>query len=739
MPNSPWTETAASISLVPVTTTIDPGSSAENVNYLTNSDKIALMSQYSAELAMKTELDTAASGVAISSATYDNAVAAISTTLTSAGAPANWATAWPDGTTSGPWTGIQTSLANDWATVASARATLQTQISSAQAEQAQQAAITAAATDATTKANNAITAAESYSDAATALATPAVVSALPTLPNSAYPSGKYVWVTTTNQLYVNNAGTWEALAVPATQVTGTLVAGQIAAGAIGAEQIAADAITTASLVIANFNNLVANGNSETAAPAGGWPAGAYEGVCLSTTNPYQGTYCRRYTSNTTGSTQLLARVAAFPASAGEQYLYEAMVSADAGVTGVIVLAAYDASGAYLGQANATFTSATYAALSCQLTCPANTATVNVWIGTDDITTAGTGACFDNLCCRRMADANLIVDGCIDATKIAADTIDASKIVTSGLTVGGSASVPISLMAVDASSNPVAAIGQLGTQGAPVDSAWGTPYGIWAKNLAVGGSEAAPSLWVDNSGNLLGNNGTCVDLHGNLGFKNLVGVSGTTQSPTVSTTGFADLPELGTGNAQMTVVTKGNPALLSMNLSYYAATGSATSGPVSGIGVTFTSRSSSPAPTITISISGDGTGAAAYVTWTSAGGYLWPTLTIVGGTGYTTATATVTITNGNVYYPNSGPTAYTCTINMGQPIAGVSIASQVLMDGSPILGPLSVISDAAGNAHAQSTMLVAVPAGSHAFEVQAYNKSADLVQSINRSFMLIELG
>lgn len=53
MPDSAWTETGSSISLVPVTSTIDAGSGATNVNYLTNADKIALMSQYAAELAMK--------------------------------------------------------------------------------------------------------------------------------------------------------------------------------------------------------------------------------------------------------------------------------------------------------------------------------------------------------------------------------------------------------------------------------------------------------------------------------------------------------------------------------------------------------------------------------------------------------------------------------------------------------------------------------------------------------------
>jgi len=148
MPNSTWTETGSSISLVPVTTTIDQGSSPENVNYLTNADKIQLMAQYTAELAIKTTLDTLASTWNVSSSFYDTAVGNISSGLIAAGAPTNWATIWPDGTTSGPWPGIQTDLANLWAQVATLRSALQSSISAAQAVTAQTTAIATAATNA---------------------------------------------------------------------------------------------------------------------------------------------------------------------------------------------------------------------------------------------------------------------------------------------------------------------------------------------------------------------------------------------------------------------------------------------------------------------------------------------------------------------------------------------------------------------------------------------------------------
>ena len=58
-----------------------------SVNYLTNTDKITLIQQYNAELATKTSLDASALALSVPTTAYDSAVAAISTTLVSDGAP----------------------------------------------------------------------------------------------------------------------------------------------------------------------------------------------------------------------------------------------------------------------------------------------------------------------------------------------------------------------------------------------------------------------------------------------------------------------------------------------------------------------------------------------------------------------------------------------------------------------------------------------------------------------------
>ena len=112
-----------------------------SVDYLTNADKIALIADYTAELATQSTLDAQATSLGVSHTAYDAAVAGINTVLISAGAPSNWATTWPDGMTSGPSTNITGSLASAWATIASARTALQTAISNQQAAAAQVAAI----------------------------------------------------------------------------------------------------------------------------------------------------------------------------------------------------------------------------------------------------------------------------------------------------------------------------------------------------------------------------------------------------------------------------------------------------------------------------------------------------------------------------------------------------------------------------------------------------------------------
>jgi len=534
VPNSTWTETGSSISLVPVTSPIDPGSSVENVNYVTNADKIALMAQYASELAMKTSLDSLATTWVVPSTTYNSAVAMINTTITSySGAPSNWATIWPDGTNSGPWTGVQTSLSSDWAAIATARTALQASISAAQAGAAQAAAIASAVAQALASA-------------------PVAVASLPTLPSTTYPSGRIVWNQADGQLYLSTGIAWSVMTPAGTNIAAhSITAGQIEAGSITAAQLAVAA----------------------------------------------------------------------------------------------------------------------------------------------------------------------------------------------LDVGGTGSAPTEVVVLDASNGWVAEIGKMSGSGP-----WGGQYGGWFKNLGIGGvSPNSPNLWFDSLGNLTGPNGVAVDFSGNLNLKNCISVQGTTVNPTISTSGFADLPELGSTSIPMAVTNRGNPCFIGANLSFYGATGAGSTGPVTSIGTYFSSTTSSTIgpPNVSISISGDGSGAGASVSWqgqwTGSSVVFTPTMYLYGGSGYTHATATVVITNGSGSYYN-GTTTYTCGVTVATPMSGIPIQVQLLMDGSVLYGPVATATDASGYATINFLSLQFPISGSHAFAVQAQNlNSTYYVANTHRGFQLVELG
>lgn len=349
--------------------------------------------------------------------------------------------------------------------------------------------------------------------------------------------------------------------------------------------------------------------------------------------------------------------------------------------------------------------------------------------------------------------NALSDGGGNPTFVAtasATSLDSSNIpitggqITSGtITIGGTGA-PVNLEVRDGSNTVVAELGALTVPGRSGIS------GGYFGNISLGGSSTSPNLWIDGTGNLAGSNGTAVDLLGNVGLKNTLLVNGTTSNPTLSTS-WADLPELDSGNSNMTVACKGNPLLIVVDLHFNAQSSGGSTGPVSGIsGLSLTSFTDSiysggGPPTIAISISGDGTGAGATVYWgmTTVGSNrtFTPSLTITGGSGYTTATATVTISNGNSTngYTN-GTNTYSCTITASSPETNQVLQCRVLMAGVAVLGPVQLTTDASGNARWNATQMLFAAAGNRAFRVQAFNQTGTYnIYSTSRSFGLVELG
>lgn len=83
---------------------------------------------------------------------------------------------------------------------------------------------------------------------ATGIVPPEVVTSLPTLPDTDYPQGKIVFLTTDQKLYRNTTGSAWSKATDGADITAnSITAGQIAAAAIGVSELAADAVTATAI------------------------------------------------------------------------------------------------------------------------------------------------------------------------------------------------------------------------------------------------------------------------------------------------------------------------------------------------------------------------------------------------------------------------------------------------------------------------------------------------------------
>lgn len=156
---------------------------------------------------------------------------------------------------------------------------------------------------------------------------PEVVAALPTLPDTDYPQGSFVFLTTDEKLYRNTDGsTWSVAVDGADIVSNSITAGAIAAGAIGTTQLAAEAITADKLAIGGvLGNLLRNGSFEqgssfdtdvTSLP--GW-ASSGGATLQAATSGYArtGSYVLKVVGD--GSTANPAATQAIPVIAGRRY------------------------------------------------------------------------------------------------------------------------------------------------------------------------------------------------------------------------------------------------------------------------------------------------------------------------------------------------------------------------------------------------------------------------------------
>jgi hypothetical protein len=277
--------------------------------------------------------------------------------------------------------------------------------------------------------------AEMYADG---IIPPEVVDSLPTLPNSAYPEGKIVYLTTDGKLYRNDqsgggtsSGGWSAkvagtdvvsLSIVHTQIADQIVAGQIAAAAVGADEIAANAIAVKHLVVADYSNIVMNGTL-TSSNTDHW---SLNNTTVHSYSGAPGGYV--FDVNGTGGTAHIRQVnsggveAFIPVAKGESYFFSMFASPyNQPLPLYLGFKVWDASSAVSWQhirANTgtgwtrysgTITVSAATARKAQIYCFVDASTPVRWL-------------VNQLVCRRASNAEMIVDGSITADKVGANEI-----------------------------------------------------------------------------------------------------------------------------------------------------------------------------------------------------------------------------------------------------------------------------------------------------------------------------
>jgi len=199
---------------------------------------------------------------------------------------------------------------------------------------------------------------------------------------------------------------------------------------IAAADIGPNTVTSAANCNPNTDNLIPNPNSEQAAPAGGWPAGACEAVGLHAGWAYAGNNCRAFypPDSTYGYIVPSPKI---PCVAGDPFYFEAQTAVDpiAGASRQLLIDWFDASGTWISNTTSTARSsdgwcgsgaASYTKQSVAGVAPTGAAFAQFTLGATGGNSA-TAAAFDNLYARRMADASLIVDNAIIPSKVDAST------------------------------------------------------------------------------------------------------------------------------------------------------------------------------------------------------------------------------------------------------------------------------------------------------------------------------
>lgn len=210
---------------------------------------------------------------------------------------------------------------------------------------------------------------------------------------------------------------------------------KLVTGAVVADKVAANAITAPKILVSDLTNLVMNG-SFVGGSSDGWSGGGFE-LRAGTSRPGKTEYIGYLPAGSTSNITAQFPVSV-PVNEGDQF-YLAMDFASAGsgaaVDAAIQVVWYDATNSYLSTSTLTDSTGTsWKTRAGTINAPAGAA----YIQRVNVIRQGTSATllyFTNVVLRKMATAELIVDGAIIASKVAALAIAAANIQAGAITAG----------------------------------------------------------------------------------------------------------------------------------------------------------------------------------------------------------------------------------------------------------------------------------------------------------------
>jgi hypothetical protein len=243
-----------------------------------------------------------------------------------------------------------------------------------------------------------------------------ILAALPTTGNT---QGRTVFLTTDNKLYRYNGSAFTTVVDSNDLAANSVIAGKVAAGAIGATEIAGLSIRARHMVISDYENMVPNGDFVFAAEK--WTLGSLTSIQTVAGTEITGLY-RLASGNA-----LVAFTDKITCQPGKIYYAGAYCYNTAAQRAHCAVNWYDASDNYISTDLSGFTDTknAWTLITAKVTAPSTAHYMRLvpYIAKTEGTTTTTLSYWGKFIALRAGAGELIVDGAISATKVAAGTLE----------------------------------------------------------------------------------------------------------------------------------------------------------------------------------------------------------------------------------------------------------------------------------------------------------------------------